>query len=200
MIVECEVCNAYVETTPHGNFERLSDDSGPSILFSLLQCNKCQSPILIEQDNIGNLAEGDIWDSPRRIFPTSKYRPNPNAPKNIQIAFDEAYTCFRNRAYTAAAILCRKTLEGISKANNVNERNLMASLRKMKDDGLIDERLFEWSDALRHAGNEAAHDVDITVSQADATDIIEFTNAILDYLFSYRDRFDKFKARRASRA
>ena len=53
---------------------------------------------------------------------------------------------------------------------------------------------------MRHAGNEAAHDVDVTVSQADATDIIEFTNAILDYLFSYRDRFDKFKARRANRA
>lgn len=77
MIVECELCNAYVEASVHGNFERLSDGSGPSILFSLLRCNKCRSPILIEQNNIGNLAEGDIWDSPRRIFPASKYRPNP---------------------------------------------------------------------------------------------------------------------------
>lgn len=68
----------------------------------------------------------------------------------------------------------------------------------MKDGGLIDERLFEWSDALRHAGNEASHDVNVTVSQADATDIIEFTNAILDYLFSYRDRFEKFREDQAA--
>ena len=197
MIVECDQCNAFVEATDHGSFEKLNDGGGPSIKYTLLQCNKCLTPLLVEQSNIGNLADGDIWDNPTRLFPPSKYRPNPNAPENIQLAFLEAYTCYRNRAYTAAAILCRKTLEGICKAHGVNERSLMASLKKMKDDGLIDERLHEWSDALRHAGNEAVHDVNVTVSQADAQDILEFTNAILDYLFSYRERFESFKARRS---
>ena len=196
MIVECEQCNAFVEATEYGSFEKLSDGSGPSSLFSLLQCNKCKTPLMVEQLNIGNLAEGDIWDHPTRLFPPSKFRPNPNAPSNIQTTFAEAYTCYRNRAYTAAAILCRKTLEGICKAHGIGERNLMASLNKMKDDSLIDERLFEWSDALRNAGNSAVHDVDVTVSQADAQDILEFTNAILDYLFSFRDRFESFKSRR----
>jgi len=200
MIVECDHCNAYVEATQHGKFERLSDGSGPSTLFSLLQCNKCLSPLMIEQSNVGNLAEGDIWDTPTRLFPQSKYRANPNAPENIQQAFSEAYICYRNRAYTAAAILCRKTLEGICKAHDVGERNLMASLNKMKETGLIDERLHEWSDALRHAGNAAVHDVEVTVSQADAQDILEFTNAILDYLFSYRERFENFKSRRDKNA
>jgi hypothetical protein len=155
---------------------------------------------MIEQSNVGNLAEGDIWDTPTRLFPQSKYRANPNAPENIQQAFSEAYICYRNRAYTAAAILCRKTLEGICKAHDVGERNLMASLNKMKETGLIDERLHEWSDALRHAGNAAVHDVEVTVSQADAQDILEFTNAILDYLFSYRERFENFKSRRDKNA
>ena len=195
MIIECEECNAFVEATEHGSFEKFSDGSSPSISYSLLQCNKCLSPILVEQLNIGNLADGDIWDQPIRLFPSSKYRPNPNAPKNIQRTFSEAYICYRNRAYTAAAILCRKTLEGICKAHGVDEKNLMASLKKMNDEGLIDERLYEWSDALRHVGNEAVHDVNITVSQTDAQDILEFTNAILDYLFSYRDRFESFKKR-----
>jgi hypothetical protein len=66
----------------------------------------------------------------------------------------------------------------------------------MKEKGDIDERLYEWADMLRDAGNDAAHDVNVTVSETDATDFLEFTNAIVDYLFSYRDRFDKFKARR----
>jgi hypothetical protein len=94
--------------------------------------------------------------------------------------------------------MCRKTLKGICAAHGVNERNLMSSLKKMKDQGLIDDRLFEWSDTLRVAGNEAAHGVGVTISEADARDILEFTNAILDYLFSYRDRFEQFKKRRAS--
>ena len=93
--------------------------------------------------------------------------------------------------------MCRKALEGICAEHSVSERNLAASLKKMKEAGLIDDRLFEWSDSLRIAGNEAAHGVGLTISQPDAKDILEFTNAILDYLFSYRDRFEKFKQRRA---
>ena len=71
-------------------------------------------------------------------------------------------------------------------------------LKKMRDVGHIDARLFEWSDALRLAGNEAAHGVATKISETDARDILEFTNAILDYMFSYRDRFEQFRKRRAA--
>lgn len=197
MIIECKNCNAHVEAQSKGNFEILSNGEKPSSLYSLLQCTKCSAPMMASQLNIGNMAEGDKWDTPVRLFPPSNYRPNPNAPENIQAAFSEAHICYRNRAYTASAILCRKTLEGVCKAYKINERNLMEALKAMKDQNFIDERLYEWSDALRHAGNEAAHDVNITVSQEDALDILEFTNAILDYLFSYRARFKNFKDRRS---
>jgi len=49
----------------------------------------------------------------------------------------------------------------------------------MKDKELIDNSLFEWSDSLRVAGNEAAHGVGVAIAQEDAKDILEFTNAIL---------------------
>ena len=121
---------------------------------------------------------------------------NPNAPRDIQSAFEEACACYRAQAFTASAIMCRKTLEGICAAHAVTERTLAAALKKMKNSGLFDERLFEWSDSLRVAGNEAAHGVGLSIAQPDAKDILEFTNAILDYLFSYRDRFEQFKKRR----
>ena len=57
--------------------------------------------------------------------------------------------------------MCRKTLEGICVRHGVKERNLVKSLEKMKIDGIIDERLFEWADVMRHAGNDAAHDVNV---------------------------------------
>jgi hypothetical protein len=63
---------------------------------------------------------------------------------------------------------------------------------------MIDERLFEWSDTLRVVGNEAAHGVGISIDQADAKDTLEFTNAILDCIFSYRDRFEQLKKRRSN--
>ena len=197
MIIECFECRSYVEAKAIGSFEQFSDGSGPSSLFTLLSCTKCGSPILVRQTNIGNMAEGDKWDTPYLLFPSGDLRVNPSAPRNIQAAFEEACACYRAQAFTASAIMCRKTLEGICATHNVTERTLAASLTKMKESGLIDERLFEWSDSLRVAGNEAAHGVGLSIAQPDAKDILEFTNAILDYLFSYRDRFEQFKKRRA---
>ncbi|WP_425519493.1 DUF4145 domain-containing protein [Xanthomonas arboricola] len=199
MIVECSECRAHVQTRECGAYERLSNGQGPSSLFTLLSCTQCSSPILIRQTNIGNVAEGDRWDTPYLVFPSIDLRINPNAPRNIQAAFEEACACYRAQAYTASAIMCRKTLEGICAEHGVAERNLAGSLRTMRDQGQIDDRLYEWSDSLRVAGNDAAHGVGLNIAQPDAKDILEFTNAILDYLFSYRDRFDKFKARRAAR-
>ena len=198
MIIECLECRSHVDATQVGSFERLSDGSSPSTRFSLLACSRCRSPIVVRQTNIGNIADGDIWDTPYLVFPTSDLRVNPNAPRDIQQAFDEACACYRANAFTASAIMCRKTLEGICAAHDVTERSLAKSLQKMNEMSLIDSRLFEWSDMLRVAENEAAHDVGVSVSQADAKDILEFTNAIMDYLFSYRDRFEAFKARRGA--
>lgn len=196
MIVECQECRAHVEARNAGSFERTYGGRAPSSLYSLLSCSECGAPILIRQTNIGNMAEGDIWDRPIIVFPTGDLRVNPSAPKDIQVAFEEACACYRAQAFTAAAIMCRKALEGICASHGVTERNLASSLKKMRDDGLIDERLFEWSDLLRLAGNEAAHGVGRAIPRADAKDILEFTNAILDYLFSFRDRFEQFKQRR----
>lgn len=200
MIIECIECRQYVEAAETGGYGRHFDGKEPGCRYVLLACTNCSSPILVRQTNIGNLAEGDKWSTPFVVFPQNDLRVNPNAPKEIRTAFEEACACYQSQAYTASAIMCRKTIEGVCSEHGVTERNLSASLRKMKDDGLIDDRLFEWSDALRIVGNEAAHGVGVSIAQPDAKDTIEFTNAILDYMFSYRERFEQFKGRRAGEA
>src|ERR1700679_1365850 len=95
-----------------------------------------------------------------------------------------------------SAIMCRKTLEGICEAHGVRERSLDASLKKMLEGDLIDKRLYECWDQLRITRNKAAHGVGVVSSAQDARDALDFTVGILDYLFSYRDQFEKFKERR----
>ena len=144
------------------------------------------------------MAEGDKWDTPFVVFPQTDVRVNPTHRKKSAPPSRKLRLLSLSGVHTASAIMCRKTIEGVCAEHGVAERNLSASLKKMKENGLIDERLFEWSDALRLVGNEAAHGVG--VSKPDAKDMIEFTNAILDYMFSYRDRFEQFKKRRAGGA
>jgi hypothetical protein len=92
--------------------------------------------------------------------------------------------------------MCRKALEGVCQEQKAKGRNLMASLKELRDRGVIDTRLYEWSDALRITGNDAAHGVDFIVSREDAEDVLGFTEAIIEYIFLYSDRFNTFMERR----
>lgn len=198
MIVHCAECRAYVNATQHGSYERVSDGRGPSVLFSLLACSDCESPILVRCANIGNMAIGDRWSRPLTLYPSSGLRVASNVPQNIQAAFEEACACYQSRSFTAAAVMCRKTLEGICSAHGYKKENLAASLRSMRDDGHIEGRLYEWADSLRIAGNNAAHGVASLIGQEDAKDVVEFTAALLEYLYTFREMFEKFKLRRSA--
>jgi Domain of unknown function (DUF4145) len=198
MLIDCTNCHTHVEAEIGGQLKYSASENLPAGRYMLLRCRRCGSPLLIEQENTGNIAAGDIFDSPPVVlYPQSDLRVNPKAPPEIRAAAGEGINCYRARAYTAAAIMCRKTLEGVSEAHGVKERTLAASLKKMLDTDLIDKRLYEWSEQLILVGNEAAHGVGVVSSAQDARDGLDFTIGIIDYLFSYRDQFEKFKQRRA---
>jgi hypothetical protein len=189
MILECKVCEALV----NAEFIASYDDGNEFILttYSLFKCPKCLRPFLTDEDEIS----GAVC-----LYPQPDSRVNPNLPEPLKAAYGEAIACFKSKAYTATAIMCRKTLEGICVEHGVSGRTLVSSLKELKDKGIIENRLYEWADALRISGNEAAHDVSVTISADDARDILEFTNALLEYVFTFRDKFEEFKNRRGSKA
>lgn len=186
MILECKKCEALV------NAEFIADYSigdGLNTTYSLLKCPKCESPFLTDGDDIFGTS---------CIYPSPDNRVNLSVPEPLRVAYEEASACFKSKAYTATAIMCRKTLEGICLEHGAKKQTLVSSLKYLKDNGVIESRLFEWADALRISGNEAAHDVNIRIKPDDAKDILEFTNALLEYVFTFRDKFEEFKKRRAT--
>jgi hypothetical protein len=89
-----------------------------------------------------------------------------------------------------------RTLECACALQGVKENNLQRSLAKMKDQGLIDGRLWEWAETLRGVRNAAAHYDGQTTSKQDAEDSLAFSEALLDYLYVLTARFEALKARR----
>jgi len=92
--------------------------------------------------------------------------------------------------------MCRKALELLCAAHGVQAGSLARSVQQLRDQGVIDGRLYEWADALRIAGNEAAHEPGAGMSGEDARDLLEFTRAIVEYVIVVRDRFERYKQRR----
>jgi hypothetical protein len=196
MLTECKKCEAVVDAKvlySYDSHEYYSEDNpaGYPVKYSFHKCPKCEMPLLTLRENFGL-----GWEDPSRIYPPQDKRIHPSFPEPIKKAYQEALSCYKNKSFTAAAIMCRKTLEGICSTHGINAKNLASGLKEMKDKGIIESRLFEWAEALRISGNEAAHDVNVTISSQDAKDIIEFTAALLEYIFTFRDKFNDFIKRK----
>lgn len=95
--------------------------------------------------------------------------------------------------------MCRKVTEGVCVAHDVIEHTLSRSLKTLVDRGILESRMLEWADHLRLYGNDAAHDVNMQITQKEAEDLIDFTRALVEYVFTYRKRFEGFKQSRTAR-
>jgi hypothetical protein len=196
VILECKHCEANVEAKTIAVYEENGDEDEPPGRWTFASCPSCQAPMLAVQCDFG-LGFDD--DPPARAFPPRDRQLGWKIPDPIKTAFNEAVVCFKVKAFTASAIMCRKALEGLCAEHGVKEPNLSRSLKKLKEKQIIEEKLFEWAEALRTMGNEAAHGVECTISREDCQDTLDFTEALVQYVFTYQDQFKRFKDRREKR-
>lgn len=196
MLIECERCDARVDGKEIGGYSVYDDNSGLAFAYTLLKCPQCTSPILVVQEDFG---VGDRLEDPTRMFPSVDDLARLQLPAMIEPAHREAIACFKAKANLATVIMCRKILESMCKEHGTKARSLANGLKELKDKDVIENRLYEWSEALRIAGNEAAHEVSLDVSRQDASDILDLTEAILQYVYAFTDKFNAFMSRRSKR-
>lgn len=90
-----------------------------------------------------------------------------------------------------------RTLEGVCNHYLPKSKNLADGIKGLKEKGIIDDRLFHWGEELRKHRNIGAHATDEKISKEDAKDLLDFVNAICEYVFVLTGRFNKFMERKA---
>ena len=204
IVVPCAQCEASVAGTVQGSYEVFANEPGFHVRWSLLSCPSCDSAVLVVQDDEDasyGQDSGERWGKPTRLYPEMDERQLGSAvPSPIRAAFSEARACYKEaKAYTACAIMCRKVLEGVCESHGATSGSLAQRLKQLSDSGQIDKRLFEWTDAMRLVGNEAAHGVSITVSREDASDLLDLAEAVAEYLYTVKEKFESFSKRQAAK-
>lgn len=164
---------------------------GPSVEWALVQCDRCFEPTLQVREDFGG---GFADDNPVIVYPVPP-RLSPSVPAGLRREWDEAQICFRAKAYAACVVMVRRTLEGTCADQGVKARSLAQGLQRLAANGLIDETLARWADALRIVGNKGAHYTGEPVAREDAEDALAFAEALLDHLYVLRQRFAQFLAR-----
>jgi hypothetical protein len=165
------------------------DEDGPFEL-SLIQCEHCDSPSLVRQDDASEAAPVEIWPASQRTL-------HEGIPHGVREGVIEARKCFEAGAFLATAVMVRRAIEGFCADQGANHNTLHRSLRELVQRNVIDERLLEWADGLRVLGNVGAHFKDhATVSKQDASDALDLIEAMLDYVYVFTAKFEQFKTRR----
>ena len=78
-------------------------------------------------------------------------------PEKVLAAFQEAIVCHAHGAWTASAMMVRKTLEELCADRGATGKTLFDRLNALKTEVMLPPVLFEGLDALRLLGNDAAH-------------------------------------------
>jgi hypothetical protein len=101
--------------------------------------------------------------------------------------------------FLAATAMCGRALEAICRHYNAKGNYLGPGLKELRDKGIIDARLFKWSEELRDQRNKAAHATKDHITSQDANDVLSFTYAIIDYVFLLSQKFTRFQERKKKR-
>ena len=195
VVVECTRCKAVVAATVNAESEGYDEESSIPLRYQFASCPNCGGPILVERYNFGFDGVNDL-SSPHRLYPPQQKALSTQIPETIRDAFREAQRCFDASCFTAAAIMCRRVIEEVIRQQGVSSKNLVGGLRELRSNDQIDARLFEWADLLRSIGNEAAHGVGEKIGPQDAEDVLHFTEALADYIYVLKTRFENLQNRR----
>jgi Domain of unknown function (DUF4145) len=223
-IIDCPQCKAKVGAERKGQIDSQSVDDGgypygERVLIGI--CPSCSSSLVgrAEQITFENYygEEHDSFSDVVRVYPnppkvfTSSRIPRPltqslvEADRSLQAGANIAACVMLGRALEA---LCRDHLEpkpekpqsGTETAGPEKPRKrimLGAGIRALREQKIIDDRLYDWSQSLSAVRNLAAHPEDITVSRQDAEDLQAFVYAITEYVYDLTDRYLEFKEREA---
>jgi hypothetical protein len=195
ILIECPDCKIVAHVEPIGEYHNENPyDWMDANKFYFTKCPTCSQPIVMEAFRTIDMATNEVeWHTPVRLYPVSSFHVNPVIPEDIKTALTESIKCYESSLYTPTVIMCRRTLEGFCQIMGIKKNvPLVKALAKLKEDGIINEQLYQWATLLRDSGNQAAHDIQSSFSADDAKDILDFTIAILDFSYSFKDKFDKF--------
>jgi len=195
MIIECNTCDSNVDAEVLGSNDEFDPEVGDPYRYSLTKCPVCGSTLLAGQDHYQIGAEEWEWGKARRLWPDPDDYLHRSIPSDARTSLEEARKCYKAKAFSACAVMCGRAIEAVC-VEHTKEKTLAKGLKALKDDGIIDGRLFEWGDSLRHERNLGAHATGVKTTRDDARDVMDFAIAICEYVFVLSEKYKEYKERK----
>jgi Domain of unknown function (DUF4145) len=197
MITECPHCDSKVDCEEKGHVDIDMEHTGVPTKAVLLECKICHSPLFGFTEVVQTGHDEWDWDAVDRKWPVPETEIDWSIPEIARNSLIEAKVCFKASAHSACAVMCGRTIEGVCKHHDPKTKTLAGGLKKLLDDGVIDDRIYQWGETLREHRNLGAHATIKKVPKEDARDLLDFSIAICEYVFVLNEKFQRFQQRQA---
>ncbi|HEX5127836.1 MAG TPA: DUF4145 domain-containing protein [Rhodocyclaceae bacterium] len=192
VVIDCPYCVVRVKA----EIKTWVGDASDGAYF-LVQCPSCKCALFGSSVTVQDEFNNWSWDTAERLWPTPLVAEvGPAIPEAARRDIKDAQKCLTHGIYSASAVLCGRALERLIKEKS-GVPMIAKGLAELKAKGVIDERLFSWAEALRKERNIGAHASDEDTTKENAQDIIDFTIAIFDYVYTLSEKYEKYIARKA---
>jgi hypothetical protein len=210
----CPRCGNRAHFQDQGNRPVAWRRAGPKreevVRVTTLKCSSCEQGVAVVEElwvgehAVRENAGGGGHSHWRGIF----WWPVPGAadldeavPDDIREAFTEGARSHGAQAPHAAAVMFRRTVEGIVRDKGskkaiaqLDTNDLPGALKIMNNEGDLDKTLFEWASTIRALGNTGGHfDPIANVSRGQAEELLGLVRQLLRYVYEEPARMQRLR-------
>lgn len=198
--VDCPHCGVRIQSPIAGSLTLNAKGQGDPTAFILTHCEECDLPILCRLMQDFDERGFPEWDSiADRLWPDSfESKISYSVPDDCRKDLINAHRCLASRIAPAAVVMAGRAVERWVR-DTTGEKTLKAGLMKLKEEKVIDDRLYSWAEALREERNIGAHAGESEVTLEDARDVVDFAAAIFDYVFNLSEKYNKYMQRKPAK-
>ena len=156
--------------------------------WRILECQRCKKPTLEEVNTSYEFRYDGVYGSMEPtsfdlaiLYPETR-PPLTNLPEPIEKNYKAAFK-IQNIEPSACAVMIGRTLEAVCNYEKAPGRTLSDKLNNLVNSDRIPPTLAEMAHQLRQIRNLGAHDAVDEVREEDVPTIMDFLEAILEYLY-----------------
>lgn len=202
VLMQCNYCGNKSRLTIRVKYvQDIEGDDGDHFVttWQILECRACSTL------NLGRNYIEPPYEEQREtiVYPIPRLAPKQkkrlrSIPLRISQAYDTALKV--KDEPNAFAVLIGRTLETVCKHEKAEGKTLAEKLTKLADTNRIPPTLAKMAHQLRVLRNLGAHSDDDEVQDTDVPVIMEFVDAILEYLYIAPDKIKKLQDRLDSKS
>jgi hypothetical protein len=196
VFIACPYCDARVQASVLAEREYQGGEDDQPSKYQFVECSQCRNVLVGRSEWEVDIENGQGWGGLTRKWPLVDPTLHPNIPLSVRRGLEEAKRCFTSHCHMACAVMCGRAIEALCR-EKVKVEYLGDGLEKLKAEKIIDEKLFEWGEALKKERNIGAHAGEETVSRQTANDVLDFALAIAEYVYVLDEQFKSYKERKA---